>query len=272
MTLTVGHITYANCAPFFHYLTAAGFQGHIVPGVPAELNLRLAAGEIDLSPSSSFEYARNWRDYLLLPGFSISSRGPVQSVLLFTPGPLEDLACDIALTGESATSVNLLHVLLREYLRLPHLRCLSAERPVEEVIASGGAALLIGDRALKASRSAPPGVRIYDLGELWLSHTGLPFVFALWIVRRAAAQQKHEEIARLLYQLKESRRLALSDLPGLAAEAAERAWMAEADLLAYWQAMEYGLDADHQQGLRLFFELCVKHGLLGEMPELRFFS
>ena len=30
MTLSVGHITYANCVPFFHYLADAGFCGRIV--------------------------------------------------------------------------------------------------------------------------------------------------------------------------------------------------------------------------------------------------
>lgn len=92
MNLSVGHITYANCAPFFHYLDSSGFSGRIVPGVPSHLNRLLAEGEIDISPSSSFEYARGWRQYLLLPGQSISSRGPVQSVLLFSSRPLEELA------------------------------------------------------------------------------------------------------------------------------------------------------------------------------------
>ena len=77
MTLTVGHIAYANCVPFFHYLRASGFDGRIVAGVPSELNRMLAAGAIDLAPSSSFEYGRNWRNYLLLPGHSISSCGLV---------------------------------------------------------------------------------------------------------------------------------------------------------------------------------------------------
>lgn len=85
MSLTVGHITYANCVPFFRHLQDSGFCGRIVQGVPAQLNALLAAGQIDLSPSSSFEYARNWRDYLLLPDLSISASGPVKSVLLFSP-------------------------------------------------------------------------------------------------------------------------------------------------------------------------------------------
>ena len=91
MSLTVGQITYANCAPFFNYLQESGFNGNVVRGVPAELNRLLAAGQLDICPSSSIEYARNASNYLLLPGHSISSIGPVQSVLLFTDIPMASL-------------------------------------------------------------------------------------------------------------------------------------------------------------------------------------
>ncbi|RMF42965.1 MAG: futalosine synthase, partial [Deltaproteobacteria bacterium] len=78
MNLRVGHISYLNCVPFFADLRRQGFDGEIVCGVPAQLNAMLAAGEIDLCPSSSFEYGRAAQDYLLLAGQSISSIGPVQ--------------------------------------------------------------------------------------------------------------------------------------------------------------------------------------------------
>ena len=101
--LTLGHIPYLNCVPFFHFLKQEGFQGELVSGVPAELNRMLQTGQLDVSPSSSFEYARNYQDYLLLPGHSISSFGKVQSVLLFSPVELAELdGQQIAITGESA--------------------------------------------------------------------------------------------------------------------------------------------------------------------------
>ena len=273
MTLTVGHITYANCAPFFHYLLTAGFAGRIVPGVPAELNRLLAGGALDVSPSSSFEYARNWRDYLLLPGHSISARGPVKSVLLFSPCPLEELeGAEIALTGESATSVNLLHILLREFLHHRQVLLRVPGQPVEELIAAGRPALLIGDRALKAARETRKGLNVHDLGELWYRFTGLPFVFALWILRREAAANKRKEVLALLAQLAESRDRAFASLETLAAESPERAWMGEEPLADYWRCMSYELSEDHVAGLQLFFSLSQKYGLLSELPEIRFFE
>lgn len=272
MSLVVGHIAYTNCVPFFHHLRAAGFCGEIVSGVPAQLNQLLAAGKIDVSPSSSFEYARNWRDYLLLPGLSISTRGPVRSVLLFSPHPLTALeGAQIALTGESASSVHLLKILLQEFVGLEQVDYAVPDGQVEEVIAQGGSALLIGDRALKTARSYNGGV-IYDLGELWYRFTGLPFVFALWILRRESAAEKTLQVQDLLSQLEISQQRAFKDLAGLARSVPERSWMTEAGLVDYWLTMSYGLDQEQLRGLELFFRLCRKQNLLPDLPELNFFS
>ena len=271
--LSLGHIDYLNCVPFFHYLSDLGFSGRIIDGVPADLNRLLAEGEIDVSPSSSFEYARNWQDYVLLPGQSISSTGPVMSVLLFAPGSLEALeGCEIALTGESATSVNLLKILLAEFVGLQRVEYRVPEEPIESLIAAGRPALLIGDRALREAGRSDLPCRIHDLGELWYRYTGLPFVFALWILRREAATSKHVEVRELLDQLGASRQRAFASLTALAAQAPERSWMGEERLIAYWRCMSYDLDERHLAGLRLFFELAYRHGLVSQEVPLNFFA
>ncbi|PLX85749.1 MAG: futalosine synthase [Desulfuromonas sp.] len=273
MTLTVGHISYLNCAPLFHFLPETGFSGRVVQGVPAELNRQLEGGFLDLCPSSSFEYARNWRDYLLLPGQSISSCGPVRSVLLLSPCPIEDLdGQEIALTGESLTSVNLLKIILKEFEGHHRIACRVPQEPVEDLLGAGQPALLIGDRALRAAGQKSPATHIYDLGELWLRHTGLPFVFALWIVRRGAALKKREELRTFLGQLAESRSRAFASLEALAEATPEKAWMGGEGLVDYWETMSYDLGPAHLEGLRLFFNLSVRMGLLDEEPEINFFQ
>ncbi|MDY0270164.1 menaquinone biosynthetic enzyme MqnA/MqnD family protein [Trichloromonas sp.] len=272
MSLVVGHIQYINCAPFFHYLSNCGFGGTIVNGVPSHLNHLLAEGGVDVSPSSSFEYARNWRKYLLLPELSISACGPVRSVLLFSGRPIDTLSdFDIALTGDSATSVNLLKIILKEFYDLRDVRYAVPEGSVEAVIAEGGSALLIGDQALKsAQEKAAP--YIYDLAELWLQHTGLPFVFALWILRRQAVRDKADAVRALQGQLKCSRERAFASLEDLAKATPEREWMGEEGLIEYWNCMSYELGEAHLEGLRFYFHLCVRHHLLDEEPELHFWG
>ncbi|TLM68934.1 MAG: futalosine synthase [Deltaproteobacteria bacterium] len=272
MTLTIGRISYLNTVPFFHHLDLAGMPARIVDGVPAELNASLAAGRIDLSPSSSFEYARSWRDYRLLPGLSISSRGAVCSVLLFSRQPLEAVAgSEIVLTGESATSVNLLQVLLREFCGAGEVVFRVAGDATEGVVAAGGSALLIGDRALHLAGSLPAGTQVYDLGELWYRFTGLPFVFALWIVRERAFAEWPEAIREFRRRLDRSMARAFAALDDVAAAVAPQTSLSAAELVRYWRdSMSYELTDDHLAGLRRFFSLCCKYGLLDEEPQLRF--
>src|SRR5512133_1778076 len=109
--LRIGRIEYANCTPIFRALLqnkpCADYQ--LVGGVPAQLNAMLAAGRIDVCPSSSIEYALHPDRYLILPHLSISCVGAVGSVLLLSQVPLESLNNrKILLSSESATSVNLL--------------------------------------------------------------------------------------------------------------------------------------------------------------------
>ena len=70
MTLRLGRISYANMAPVFYDL--AGSDVEQVPGVPTDLNRRLIAGEIDVAPISSIEYARNADKLRLLPELCVS--------------------------------------------------------------------------------------------------------------------------------------------------------------------------------------------------------
>lgn len=269
--LTLGYISYLNCVPFFGKLKEQGFNGKLVPGVPSTLNRMLQQGDIDVSPSSSFEYARNWRDYLLLPGHSISSVGRIASVLLFSPQNLDQLdGVEIALTGESATSINLLEILLRDCYGLTDVVTTVPGVSVEELIRMGKPALLIGDRALKLSADIPPGIGVYDLGNLWHQHTGLPFVFALWMVRKAVVAQHAEALGRLGGQLLQSRQSVLQHPLRFAEAAAQQTTMNPDQIVNYWNTISYVLDNAHLKGLTLFFERCFKHGLLQDAPPLNF--
>ena len=271
MPLSVGHIAYANCIPFFHFLRESGFDGVIVDGVPAELNKMLASGEIDICPSSSIEYAKYPSEYQLLPGHSISSIGSVKSVLLFSSVPLTALnGVPIAITGESATSVALLQVLLKEFIRLDDVVCQVPEIPVEEVIASGKPALLIGDRALKMSGEILPDENVIDLGALWHHFTGLPFVFALWTVRKEIAQRKSQEVVRFVAQLDASRARAFNELEYVVSESKEVEWMGQDRLLNYLQNVSYALDPQHIEGLHCFYALLEKYGMIESAPEIEF--
>ncbi|HJV64166.1 MAG TPA: menaquinone biosynthesis protein [Geomonas sp.] len=271
MTVSIGHIQYANCTPIFTALASrfdcSGYR--FVDGVPARLNAMLRAGEIDLSPSSSIEYATAHQQYCLLPELSISAIGPVKSVFLFSRVPVEELdGCDIGLTAESDTSVNLLKVLLAKKYGFRN----SFQRtslPLDEALQRYPGLLLIGDAALKGAAAGGP-YRIYDLGQLWFEFTGLPFVFALWIVRREAAREKRAELAALGRDLIAAKQLAYQSYRQIAETSAEREWLGVEELVDYWQTISYELTEAHLEGARLFFRHAFEMGLIPSLPEIRF--
>lgn len=271
--LRVGYIPFLNCVPFFQYLADAGFNGELVSGVPSALNRQLQQGALDVSPSSSFEYACHWQDYLILPGHAIASRGPVRSVLLFSPVPPDELAGQrIMLTGESATSINLLRVLLMEYYGISRVVDHRPEQPIEELIEKGEPGLLIGDRALRQAEKLPPGMQLYDLGELWYQMTGYPFVFALWMIRRDALNHFGEELQQLDKQLWSSRRHLMAAPQDIAEVVSTRVGLNPETVVDYWATIDYDLDEDHVLGLQLFFDLCCKNALLQTTPKLSFYE
>lgn len=271
--LRIGQIDYANCVPIFTMLRerfdCTGYR--FVTGIPAELNAMLSRGEIDVSPSSSIEYGKFSEQYLLLPDLSISSIGPVKSVFLFSRIPIEDLAgARIALTTESDTSVNLLRIILtRRYgFANSFVRCTA---PLRDALRDFPAMLLIGDAALRCA-TQNSDLHVYDLGELWHDFTGLPFVFALWIIRREAVEKSRGEVRGLLADLLAAKELARENYDTLSLESPSCPWMPRSELAAYWHNISYDLTPDHIAGLRLFFRHAADLGILKREPGIALFA
>jgi chorismate dehydratase len=243
----LGRISYVNMAPVFYRLDADVDE---VQGVPTELNRSLLAGELDLAPISSIEWARNADRLRILPRLCVSSQGAVESIQLVSRGPLEQVRT-VAVTPESATSVVLVKVLLPEAEHVP----LGEE---------ADAKLLIGDAALKSAFEDP--TPHYDLGRLWLERTGLPMVFAVW----ATPEPVPAGIAELEEALVRSVRLARAEPERLAQESSERYGYPAGFLARYFEKLRYRFGPRERAGLLTFLELAHEAGELERVPELRF--
>lgn len=252
MKLRIGKIPYANLFPIFYALErecdCSSYE--FIEGVPSVLNKMLRVGEIDISPSSSIEYLRNPSLYSIIEGHSISSKGPVGSIFLFTTKQIEELnGSTIYVSSQSETSVALLDIILKKFYGV------QCKLQISENPENSGADtfLLIGDDALKYSSrfTAYSSRLIYDLGELWYEKTGLPFVFALWIVR-ADTNEKHRLLSTFVKDLAQARDRALKRLPEMAGQSPMKAFMSEEDILDYWNKLDYELTSEHKKGLDLF--------------------
>jgi len=262
--LSLGEIAYANCLPIqepFRERWAREYR--FTTREPAEINRLLRAGEVDCAPASSIEYARHPDGYWIVPNLSIAADGPARSVVLVTPVPVTELdGREIYLTPSSATSVVLLKILLGHVAGIhPHYVDGVPEDPVLPH-------LLIGDHAMRRFYDPPPGVDVVDLGRWWKEATGLPMVFALWLLRRETAVREPAASRQLAARLGRVRReMDAARLAGLAARFGGREFLADR-LLDYWRTLSYGLAERHRAGLACFFELAQEIGAVDRVPSI----
>ena len=169
--LRIGCVKYLNARPLIH-----GWSGEIVLDHPAALCVRLARGDLDVALVSSFEFLRN-PIYRIVDNISISSAGPVYSVVVVHGGEISEIE-EIGLDPAAETSVNLLRCLLAKLRINPVF-----SRTSTSSISAARARLLIGDQAIYFRQQHAAEFRFLDLGEEWTRLVNLPFVYALWLVR-----------------------------------------------------------------------------------------
>jgi len=261
--IRLGVLSFLNAYPVYAglaRLAAPGdpFRFAAGPAVasPVALNAGLAAGELELAPASSVAVGGRPELFLPAPGLSISSRGRVGSVVLFSKVPLRDLSGGaVALPANSATSVALLRVLCREHWRIRPLFVPHPGQPrLRDMLASCEAALLIGDEALRAPLEAGGLVQV-DLGQAWRDFCGLPPVFALWAFRAGWAAARPEAFRWACGRLLAARAAGLELLPQALPRLAAERGLPEALVREYFELLDYGFEEPHRQSLQLLLTL-----------------
>jgi chorismate dehydratase len=269
--LKLGKIDYLNVWPVY-YAMEHGFTPNpcrITARCPSELNAMMCRGDLDISAVSSVMYARYPQLFQIVPGLAIACDGPVHSVLLLSKKPMERLQGeDILLTSHSDTSVVLLKVLMERYWHVQGVRY--HRGALSAALANGSsptAFLAIGDEALVWGRHAEYPHR-WDLAEVWNRWTGLPFVFALWVVRRDVAAHAPPLVRQVVRCLWESKAWGVRHLDVLCQEAARVGILDSDGLRRYYQTFRFDLDEKAFEGLRLFYRQMVGIGDIAECPLL----
>jgi predicted solute-binding protein len=241
----IGCVKYLNARPLIH-----GWPGKVQWDHPAMLCRRLAQGRLDAALVSSFEYLRN-PIYSIVDEVAVASDGPVYSVVLAHGGPLENLR-QAVIDPASATSVNLLRCLLGE-------RGLTTEFVNKGDVNSIRGRLFIGDQAIRFREENGSRFQFFDLGAAWRDLTGLPFVYALWLLRPNCPDRS--KLADGLRSLGKANRKKLDAV--IAAQAGSKRLFCD---FYFRQCLRFSFGDAEKQGFRYFAERCVHHRVLANLP------
>lgn len=240
--LRLGCVQYLNARPLIH-----GWRGEVRFDHPSILCRELAAGQLDVALVSSFEYLRN-PVYSVIDRVAIASDGPVYSVVLAHRDGIETVR-EVVVDPASETSVNLLRCLLGEEIEFVATGELSATR----------AQLLIGDQAIRFREEMGETIQFLDLGAAWREATGLPFVYALWLIRPGYSEK--EAVAEAL------RSLAQTNLENLDQVIAEQSPARRAFCEFYFRkCLRFSFAENEKRGFEEFARHCVQKKLLPAVP------
>ena len=236
----------------------------ILDTAPARSAELLAQDRVDaaLVPVIAFQMIDGVR---LIPDVCVGARERVRSVCLVTRGmDLADVR-SIALDISSKTSVVLTKIIFREFLGFEPI-WKDARPDIDVMLSNFDAALVIGDPALSIAecgmrnaesnpKSKIQNLKSYDLAELWHHHTGLGFVFAMWMTRRKTAA----------IDFAAARDEGLAHLNEIIANYETDIRLGTDEMRKYLsQNISYSIDDSMRSGMDLFFELAVKNSLISQ--------
>ena len=239
----IGRIPYLNTEPFFD---DDKIRTDAVLASPREMLSLAVRRAVDIAPLpvvAEFDYPGRFAP---VGNFGIASFGPARSVILKSRVSVERLAGrQIGIIDDTATSVRLLKVLLKYW------NGAKSQTRFGSIGAGNDAVLLIGDRALRNTRSSDEYPVVIDLADEWKKATGLPFVFALWYAANEVSEADRENVADYFDKNLTSN---LSDPSGIHRRKTEPGLSLE-QIGSYIRNFIYRLGDVELEGLRRFREL-----------------
>ena len=199
--------------------------------------------------------------YLVVDDVAIACDGPVYSVFIAHRGPLAELRT-LYLDRDSRTSYNLQCVLLAEFYGLtPRCEPFPDAGPPAE-LRPGEGALIIGDPAIEFRLVHGERYQYLDLGAAWRESTGLPFVFAAWLVRPDLSEP--EALSKRLRTWRAEGQERLEEVV-----AAEHRYPPDLCRRYLTEHIRFRLGAAEKQALREFARLLHKYQVVPEAGEFR---
>lgn len=244
--LRIGCVRYLNSRPLIE-----PYPGKVVFQHPSELAAGLVRGDLDVALVPVFEALRS-PAFPIVDGISISALGPVWSVFMAYQGALEDVRT-VSLDPASLTSVNLCKVLFAEWGHV-------VPSYIPEPAPAGSARVVIGNQAIEFRERYGTEFNYLDFGEEWNRRTGLPFVFAVWLMRPELT-----ETQRVAEAFREIARRGQEQISKIVAR--HREYDAEFTRRYLTRHIRFGLGCEEKEAMMRFRELLWKHRLLASSDQ-----
>lgn len=242
----IGKIPYLNAIPFYYHLEKKRFK--ILPLSPRRMGLLSEKGKIDAGLFSLVDYFKQ-QDNLELLNWCIATRDQVKSVLLFSNHGWLDLEGKfIGVTDDTATSVKLLQVLLEKKYRVSATlrRLHSGVNDYSEY----DAVLLIGDEALRRNKFGLQGFElVYDLAKEWYDWQKLPFVFAVWAVKKSLPEDEKQMLRKAIER---SLTMAEDDFESIGLARAREIGLTSRQAVEYLEGFNYRIGEREREAMRVF--------------------
>ena len=260
--------SYSNTAPLvwsFLYGREHGKVELILDNAPARSAELLAQNRVDVALVPVIA-AQVIDDLNIVSGVCVGARERVRSVSIVTRGMELADARSVALDISSKTSVVLTKIIFREFLGFDPV-WKDARPDMDTMLAGADAALIIGDPALAIAecgakpKSKIQNLRSFDLAEIWKHHTGLGFIFAMWMTKRDA----------ISIDFAAARDEGLAHIDEIAQNYSSDTGLDRYAMKEYLTGnIAYAPDESMLGGMELYFKLATVNGLIdGERP-LRF--
>jgi chorismate dehydratase len=259
--------SYLNTAPLIWSFLKGSRRGQVdlvTDTAPAHCADMLARERVESALVPVIEYQRIPR-LAIVPGVCVGSRSEVKSVVLVTREGIDDLKSvrSVALDTSSRTSAALVKIIFREFFGSEPEWTESAP-DVSKMLEKNDAALVIGDPGISVSRER---VVVYDLAKLWRTHTGLGFVFAMWMAREEAIENVRP------VDFAGARDEGLEHIAEIAALYTETVGLSPDEIRTYLlENISFKLDEELRAGLDLYFRLAQRHGIIKEAQPLKFIN
>ena len=268
----LGRIRFINVDPIYYGLEHQNCPDdiRIESASPADLNRMMADGLLDISSVSSAAYGTHHKEWLLLPDLSIACTGDVMSVILVARMPLANLDRQRVLISEdSATAAALTKLMFAHSGVSPRLEVKKVHSP-SQIDPDAAAALVIGDASMRYKWHQHFEF-VWDLGDLWAKHAKLPFVFAVWAVRKEFAAEHPARVSLMIDLLRESKRTGLKHLDTVVKISSEKLNIDPDITRRYFENFRYDFGPYEKLGLAAFFKDLYATGISKDNAQITFF-